>query len=130
MEDDNEVSHPVEQRVPGPESSYGGYGQPQTQPVPPYAAPFPLTETPNEMMGRVILGFVMILIGWIITSLNIVSDSGDASRWLTASGMILRWIGIVIIAISMLQGALQRNWYSDMVRLGILIAVGLFIIGI
>ena len=58
MDEVNAAPAPVEQTMPAPE------GYHPDQPGPPYAAPFPLTPSPQEMMGRVVLGFVFLLIGW------------------------------------------------------------------
>ena len=121
---------PVEQKVPGPGDPFGGHGHTPYQQAPPYAAPFPITSTPNEMMGRIILGFVFVLFGWIVSSINVVSWNSDVSEAVLMLGIILKAIGVVIIAIAMLQGALQQNWYSDTIRLGILISVGLIVIGL
>ena len=130
MEEDNEAPQPVEQRVPGSQNSYGGSGQPQYQPVPPYAASFPMTEIPNEMMGRVILGFILILIGWIMSSVYLSALDGDATTVVQMIGLVFRSIGLVIVVIAMLQGALLQSWYSERTRMGILIAAGLIVIGV
>lgn len=82
------------------------------------------------MMGRITIGLVLVLIGWIVSSVNIVMWSGDASSAAQAAGFAIKSIGLVVVAIAMLQGALQRAWFSDMIRLGMLISVGLLVIGL
>ena len=130
MEDESAPSQPVEQTMPEPMTPDGSQGQPQYQQVPPYAAPFPLTPTPQEMMGRVLLGFVLILLGWIMSSVYLSAFGGDVFSIVQTIGIVFKSIGLVIVAIALLQGALLQNWYSDRIRLGILIATGLIIIGV
>jgi hypothetical protein len=45
-------------------------------------------------------------------------------------GIIFKSIGLVVVVIALLQGALLQNWYTDRIRLGILIATGLMVIGV
>ena len=82
------------------------------------------------MMGRIILGFVLVLVGWIVSSINLIMWNHDVAASVNAAGVVLKSIGLVVVAIAMLQGALQQNWYSDTIRLGILISVGLIVIGL
>ena len=130
MDDESESHMPVEQTVPEPAMPGGPPGEHSAQPVPPYAAPFPVTPTPQEMMGRIVLGFVLILIGWIMSSVYLSALDGDASSIVQIIGLIFRSVGLVIVVIAMLQGALLQNWYSDRIRVGILVAVGLIVIGV
>ncbi len=130
MDDESDAYAPVEQTVPEPAMPGGPQGEHPSQPVPPYAAPFPVTPTPQEMMGRIVLGFVLILIGWIMSSVYLSTLDGDAVSIVQTIGLIFRSVGLVIVAIAMLQGALLQNWYSDRIRVGILVAVGLIVIGV
>lgn len=130
MDDESEAHMPVEQTVPEPGMSEGFQEQQPAQPVPPYAAPFPVTPTPQEMMGRIVLGFVLILLGWIMSSVYLSALDGDAVSIVQTIGLVLRSLGLVIVAIAMLQGALLQNWYSDRIRVGMLVAVGLIVIGV
>jgi uncharacterized membrane protein (DUF485 family) len=130
MDDESEAHSPEEQTVPEQVMSGGPLGQHPTQPVPPYAAPFQATSTPQEMMGRIVLGFVLILLGWIMSSVYLSGLDGDAVSIVQTIGLIFRSIGLVIVAIAMLQGALLQNWYSERIRVGILVAVGLIVIGV
>ena len=130
MEDESVSPPPVEQSVPEPTMPGGPQGQYPTQPAPPYAAPFPVTSSAHEMMGRIVLGFVLILIGWIMSSVYLSALDGDAVSVVQTIGLVFRSIGLVIVVIAMLQGALLQNWYSERTRMGILIAAGLIVIGV
>lgn len=103
--------------------------------VPPYAAPpgppgsgSALTAGPknaSSVYNLILLGLFLLFIGWVARAINRLLENRDAIDILNGVVDITRAIGIILICIGLVQGALFCSDLTDRVKLGMLIAVGL-----
>lgn len=113
--------------------------QPVQQPV-----PQPVRTTPTapygpsrNYMGLIIGGIVVLLVGGIIfISAGFINDPEDYDemedytdqvRLITTLGSLIEYIGLIILSIGLIKGAVNDNSLHPNVRLGMLIALGLIV---
>lgn len=106
---------------------------PQPGPMPPPGAPF---GPGRGYAGLILVGILILLIGGMVSSASGFLDPSeydeyneyqDAVRVTTAIGAIIQYVGLILMSIGMLIGAIRDETLPQNVRLGILIAMGLII---
>lgn len=113
------------------------YIQPQPVPQPvrtPPAAPYGPSQ---NYMGLIIGGIVVLLVGGIIfISAGFINDPEDYDeredyqdqvRLITTLGSLIEYIGLIILSIGLIKGAVKDDSLHPNVRLGMLIALGLIV---
>jgi hypothetical protein len=119
MEGEREQPYPVEPILPEHGNEPPAYGIPQ------YTTSFGGEVTVEDLLSRIFLGLLLVFVAMIVNSITSFTESGtieDALRMIT---LILRTVGILLVVWSLFQGALGFRVFTDQVRLGMLIAVGL-----
>lgn len=79
----------------------------------------------GEIYGRIMIGLVFVFIGLVISTIPRFFDTELAIDIVVTAAQVLSAIGAILIALSLVQGALVSRGFSDQVRLGMLIALGL-----
>ena len=112
--------------------------------IPPQPEPIPVTTTPvggygptRTYVGLIMVGIIILLVGGLIyISAGFVDDPDDFDdrddyqdtvRLITTVGNLILFIGIILLSMGLINGALKDDSLHPNVRLGLLIAMGLII---
>ena len=113
------------------------YNQPQTQPVS-VSPEYRTAGVPQQTYFKLLIaGIVIFLIGGIIyISAGFLNDPeeyderedySDTVRTITTLGNLFQYIGLILLCIGLIIGALKDTNLPQNVRLGMLIAMGLIV---
>jgi hypothetical protein len=99
------------------------YTEEPVHPPPPYAQ----VPIGADLFGRINTGLILLLVGWLILSVNYNLGAVLANDVLRTAGTVLKVLGLFLIALFLFRGALQFHGLSDRIRMGMLIAAGLVV---
>lgn len=113
------------------------YGQPRIVPQPVPTAPVTTYSPPRTYIGYLLGGIIVLLIGGLIfISAGFVDDPEDYDereeyedtvRTISTLGNITQYVGLIVLSIGLILGAIKDESLHANVRLGMLIAMGLIV---
>ena len=128
------------------------YGPPQQGPPPQYGGPPPsrreYSPPSRSYIGIILVGVIILMVGGIIIASGGFLDTpfegdydsdeyedlyedeeayDDTVRLMKAVGNLLEYVGIIILAVGLILGALKDDKLQPEVRQGMLIAMGLIV---
>ena len=115
------------------------YLQPQHIPPPMQNAPVSQMPPPRTYIAFLLAGVILLLIGGIVVnSTGLIDDPdewddgdreeySDTVRTYATIGNMIEYIGIMVLSIGLIIGAIKDDGLHANVRLGMLIAMGLII---
>ena len=113
------------------------YGQPRIVPQPVPTPPVSTYSPPRTYISLLLGGIIILLVGGIIfISVGFIDDPedfdereeyNDTVRTISTLGSLIQYVGLMVLSIGLILGAIKDESLHANVRLGMLIAMGLIV---
>jgi hypothetical protein len=75
----------------------------------------------------VLVGFILMIIGWILRSVLFHVDDNDAMKWVVTFQELMIFFGVAVLSLGLFHGSLKNDEIPDNIRMAMMISAGIII---